>query len=42
MVINMNLIVSDADKTLLPAFEPNLSEDVVEVINEVRQKDKFC
>ena len=38
----MNLIISDADKTLLPAFEPNLSEEVVGVINETRKKDKFC
>ena len=42
MVISMNLIISDADKTLLPAFEPNLSEEVVGVINETRKKDKFC
>ena len=38
----MNLIVSDADKTLFATFEPVLDTEAVNVINEVRKKDKFC
>lgn len=38
----MNLIVSDADKTLFATFDPELTEDAVNTINEVRKNDKFC
>lgn len=38
----MNLIVTDIDRTLIPDFNSPITEEAINVINDVRLKDTFC